>query len=162
MIVIGLILMVGPTIISLQSVEYIQIQTSSPVIEGQVCSIDVSIKTGVGVSGIANLFIDEVFLQSVGGNAGSDGVMYFSTGWVAVGVGDHVLRVCYFEDGYPTQSFEASTVITVTDSTVPPDDNPPDDNPPEFPEALALPIQLVGVVIAGFGGYNYFIRKKTS
>jgi len=161
MVLIGSIMIASSTIVSLSSVEYVQIQTSSPVAEGEVCSIDIRIKAGVGVSGTANLFIDEVFYQSIGGTSGSDGVMYFSTGWNAVGVGNHVLRVAYFEEGYPTEPFGASTVITVLDSGVsPPPPPPPDDDPIEFPELTVLSMQLCGGALAFFGGYNYFIKNR--
>lgn len=151
MIVVGLIILVSPTIVSLQSVEYIQIQTSSPVVEGEVCDIDIRIKAGVGVSGTANLFIDEVFYYSIGGKAGSDGIMYVNTGWTAVGIGDHVLRVSYFEDDYPTQPFDASTVITVTGSSEP---------PPSEPFDFGLVAQIAGVGIAMVGGIRYVKEKK--
>jgi len=169
MIAIGLILIVAPTLVSLQSVEYITIQTSSPVVEGEVCSIDVRIKTGVGVSGTANLFIDEVFYQSIGGSAGSDGIMYFSTGWKAVGVGNHVLRVCYFEDGYPTQPVDKSAVITVTASEVPPPSNgepdiPSNGEPPiiEEPFDFGSVVQIAGLGFVAFGGISYIIKRRRS
>jgi len=157
MIAIGLMLIVAPTLVSLQSVEYIMIQTSSPVVEGEVCSIDVRIKTGVGVSGTANLFIDEVFYQSIGGSAGSDGIMYFSTGWKAVGVGNHVLRVCYFEDGYPTQPADKSTVITVTSSNG--DGTEPNGDDLE-PFDFGSVVQIAGLGFVAFGGISYLIKRR--
>ena len=155
MIAIGLILIVGPTVLSLQSVEYIQIQTSSPVAEGDVCTIDVAVKAAVGTTGTANLFIDEVFLQSIGGIAGSDGIMYFSTGWRAVGVGEHTLRIAYFETDYPTQPFEASAVITVLG----PDDAVPDDDSSTVFASLNV-LQIIGFGIAGFGTFKYVVERK--
>jgi len=151
LILAGLVLVMVPYLTALASVEYIDIQTSSPVLERQVCSIDVSIKTGVGVSGIANLFIDEVFLQSIGGTGGSDGIMYFSTGWTAIGVGDHVLRISYFEDGYPTQPFDASTVITVLKSNLPPINNPPPINNEPEQNNLGLYMTVLGFGTAAIG-----------
>jgi len=156
MTMIGLIMLIAPTIASLQSVEYISIQATSPVVSGELCSIDVQIKSTVGATGVATLFIDGAFYTSIGGIAGSDAIMYFSTGWTATTVGTHVLRVVYFEDGYPTQPFETSTTIVVTDEDgfIPP---PP---PTESPISWALPIQIAGFGIASFGGFNYFIKKK--
>jgi len=168
----GIMLIFAPVLISLQSVEYITIQTSSPVTEGDVCSISVQIKSEVGVSGTAYLFIDEVFYTAIGGSAGSDGIMYFITGWNAVGVGNHVLRISYFEDGYPTEPFEKSVVITVlpADDTIP-DDTIPDDTVPDIPDdiipdapstvfASFTVLQVIGFAIAGFGTFKFVAERK--
>lgn len=114
---VGVVIACSTLVVGMFSLDVqLQLQASSPVVEGEVSSINIRIKTGVGVSGTVRLFVDNVFYTAMGGHGGSDGIIYFSTGWKAVGVGNHVLRACYFMDDYPTQPYEALTVITVTDS----------------------------------------------
>ena len=149
---VGIILLVSTTATTLlQSVGFITVRTSSPVKEGEICVIDIIIQAGVGVSGTANLYIDNVFYTGIGGTGGSDGNIYSSTGWKTEGVGNHTLRVVFFEEGNP-QSYEASVIITVTDGdgVIPPVS--------EFPVILGM--QIAGVALTGLGGYKYFIERK--